>query len=416
MDLFWWLRRNKYCLEKVFTPTTYAELSYADRNNIQEDFVRNLKLPGKQIIVYGHSGSGKSTLVNKMLKDKKRNYIISSCIQNTHISDIILDAFDQLNVYYTSSVKHGKTSQISAELKLEYSKLSDSIKGTTTTTDDITQSRVLPPQLTPQRLCEFLGKANCIWVIEDFHKVIESEKVQLAQILKMFVDASNLYPNTKIIVIGASETAREMVRYDAELAGRVSELSIPLLANPELKQIIHHGTELLNIQFSSELVDEIVRHSNHLGTLTHQLCYNICSANNIEKRTWKKIQLEHREIDNSIRLFMQDKTDTFKQQFDKITQQRTGQYENVKTILNAMLLLNKEELTHHEILVEIQRQYPEYPPGNLSSYIKRLTNSDLDEVIRFDANSGKYSFSDPFFKAYVGMTLRGETNDEPANH
>lgn len=402
------LLRNRYKLEQVFTPTTYAELSYTPRKDIEADFLRNLKMPGKQLIVYGHSGSGKSTLVNKMLKNENRNYIVSPCMQNTHVNDIVLDAFDQLNNYYTSSVRHGQSNQITTELKLEYSKLSDTIRGMKTESHDITTTRVLPPQLTPQRLCEFLGKANCIWVIEDFHKVVADEKAQLAQILKMFVDAGNRFPNTKTIVLGATETAREIVNYDKELTGRVSEIPVPLLEDTELKQIIDTGTKILNISFDDNLKNEITQHSNHLGTIVHQLCYNICSVNGIWIRKWKNLEFSVNEIDESIKLFMQDKTDTFKQLFDKITQQRSGQYENVKTILQAMIAQDQESLTHHEILLQIQQQYPNYPPSNLSSYIKRLTQTEMDEAIRFDSNSGKYSFSDPFFKVYVQMRLRGE--------
>ena len=36
----------------------------------------------------------------------------------------------------------------------------------------------------------------------------------------------------------------------------------------------------------------------------------------------------------------------------------------------------------------------------------------MDEVLRIDLNSNKYSFSDPFFKAYVSMQMGIDTNDE----
>ncbi len=52
-----------------------------------------------------------------------------------------------------------------------------------------------------------------------------------------------------------------------------------------------------------------------------------------------------------------------------------------------------------DLLTKIQEQEPNYPPSNLSIYLKKLCSAERGEVLRND--SEHYSFSDPFFKSYI---------------
>lgn len=100
--LFW-----KSRLSKVFTPGTVATLTYVNRIAVENDFEKFIHTPGIQIILYGYSGSGKSTLNENILTKEKLKFIPSRCQSNTTMTDLILDAFDQLNVFYNS--EHRKT-------------------------------------------------------------------------------------------------------------------------------------------------------------------------------------------------------------------------------------------------------------------------------------------------------------------
>ncbi len=54
---------RSYKLSDVFTPSTVAKLTYVERKDVESDLIRNIGIPGLQIVLYGHSGSGKSTLI-----------------------------------------------------------------------------------------------------------------------------------------------------------------------------------------------------------------------------------------------------------------------------------------------------------------------------------------------------------------
>lgn len=226
---------KKYYLNDVFTPSTSAILTFVERPDLDKQINKALTIPGMQLIVYGHSGSGKTTITQNILNDKKINFISTNCILDTTINDIMLDAFDKLNPFYTSEYNTKTSVKISSELKSSYLSLDSILKSEMNKEYGDKQQRILPVQLTPQRLAEFLGVAKIVWILEDFHKVAVGERQKLSQILKIFVDTSNKYKNVKVIAIGAVGTAREVVNYDTELNNRISEVAVPLMTKDELE-------------------------------------------------------------------------------------------------------------------------------------------------------------------------------------
>ena len=116
--------------------------------------------------------------------------------------------------------------------------------------------------------------------------------------------------------------------------------------------------------------------------------------------TKKHIDIKDSELEQAIRDFASEKQDTYNALYLRITQQRERTYKNVEIILAALSKFDKD-VTRHDLLVEIRKKYPTYPPGNLSAYLKRLATPEKEEVLR--VNSGRISFSDPFFKSYIKM-------------
>jgi len=268
----------KHPANKVFTPTTPARLTFVEREVVNSKLVNALHTPGKQIVMYGHSGSGKSTLLENKLFQTYESHITTRCIHGLSFEQLVLDAFDQLGAFYTSTQASSRTSSTSSTLNTRYAGIKAQIGDSITNTDETTQERVLPPQLTPQTLARFLGEAGCCWVLEDFHKVQEEEKVKLAQVMKVFMDMADQYSDLKIIAVGAVHTARQIVEADSEMTNRVSEIHVPLMDDRELINIIEKGEALLNFNVRPNVTRGVVRYSNGLASVCHQLCLNICFA------------------------------------------------------------------------------------------------------------------------------------------
>lgn len=392
-------------LESVFTPSNAAKVNYVRRTELEKKIDKALKIVGTQLIVYGHSGSGKTTLVRKALSRNNRNFIKTSCISTSTLEELIVNAFDKLNPFYSSkkSVKH--TSKISSTLKAAYAGIDSALQAESSVEHTAEFQRVLPVQLTYEKLAEFLGAANCVWLIDDFHKVSDSEKKKLAEVMKAFVDISDDYPEVKIIALGAVNSPREVVNYNDELKPRLSETLVPLLNNTELRSIIENGAKLLNVEFQENLINQTVSYSNSLGSICHILSYNHCDLNGVDKTCRYTKEIPANVIKDSVEDYVKDKADTYQEKLDNALKQRERKFKNARLILNAIIQLNKEYVTHNEILSKIQEVQSDYPQGNCTTYLKKLISSDGNEILRFDENSGTYSFSDPFFKAFCKMAL-----------
>ena len=393
-------RKPMYELKNVFTPTTSANISYIARENVENKLRKALDIPGKQVVIYGHSGSGKTTVLNHIIKEKSLTTITSRCTNNSTIESIILDAFDELNPYYVESINGTRKESISGAISSEYLGIKSSIAGNVENSVGELKKRVILPQLTMQRLCEFIGAANAIWVIEDFHMVPNEEKRKISQMMKLFMDKARDYEKTKIVVLGAADYGYEVVQYDTELNNRVAEVEVPLLTTSEIIRIIQKGAEALNIGISIPVSNKIADYANCLATIAHQLAYNLCFNNKILCTQKRYIDIKDSKIEQAIKDFTSEKQDTYKALYLRITKQRERTYKNVEIILEALGTFNKD-VTQHDLLVEIQKKFPTYPPGNLSTYLKRLSTPEKEEVLR--VNSGRISFSDPFFKSYIKM-------------
>lgn len=406
---------KKIELNDVFTPTTAAKINFVKREKIEDRFLKHLSQPGMQIVIFGASGGGKTTLTTKLLATKKIPYITTSCIEGITVNQIILEAFDLLNPFYTSEKSKRNSGKVSSSTKAKYLNLQTQIQSELSFSSEEKQTRVLPVQLTPRRLAGFMGEVGCIWIIEDFHKVRDEEKKKLSQIMKIFYDMANEYRNLKIIALGAAKTARQVVEYDSELTNRIAELEVPLFSDSEISKIIRNGCQLLNVELPPNVMHNIIDYSNHLAAICHQLCFNICYQNGVEKKSRKTMTFGNKDLKVGIANYVEQKSDSFEKLLDRALKQRQGKFENSKLILKAIIDLSKEDVTYNEIFTKIQETHPTYPNGNLTTYLKPLLSPEKGEILRYDENSGKYSFSNPFFRAYVKLYFQNEETEAFSN-
>ena len=396
---------NGYDLEQVFTPTSEATLTYISRDTIEKELEKNIKIPGQQIIAYGHSGSGKTTLLRNKLKVMNQSYIKTHCESSTTFESILLQAFDSLNHYYTAETSETNSLQISSELKLTYLEISGALKSSSTTSNSVKSVRLLPVQLTPQRLSELMGAAECVWIIEDFHKVADTEKLRIADVIKIFIDTANDYKKVKIICIGAVGTARELMQFDDNLYNRVNELPIPLMTDAELRKIIEKGFKVMNLTMAPLLVDKVVHYSHSLGSVCHQICFDLCFYNDIKKSKYFIQELTEEDFRKAIDSFVRKNSDTYTKLYDKINSINLG-----PEILTAFED-DKEFLSIGEVEIKIP-SHSRIDRESLKDILFELSTSEFSEIVRFDRTSKKYSLSTPFFKAFLKMKMALERIEE----
>jgi hypothetical protein len=355
----------------------------------------------------GETGSGKSTLLSKKLEELYSGHITTRCHASLTFDQLLLDGFDQLDEYYIEGKNTTADRRMSASIVANFSRIRASIDSERKLSDMQTQRRIIPPQLTPQRLGEFLGAQELCWVLEDFHKMPEDQKKPLAQAFKIFSDLSADFPYAKIIAIGATDTAHQVVQYDPEMGNRVSELQVPLMDDDELRQIIRNGQRLLNVDMSA-VTKPIVRYSTGLASVCHQLALNVCLEADVLATVQPKIVFEEKDLDVALARYVSESSDTLKNSFDRaLKRHKVRRYDNTRLILSALAIGPLDGMLHAEILARIRQIDRHYPPGNLTYYLGQLTTEERGGVLRRSPN-GRHRFISPLHHTYAQATLNPE--------
>ena len=393
---------RSYNVYEVFTPSTQARVNFIDRDSINSQLMDAICTAGKQLIVYGESGCGKSTLLLNKLRDTYSSHIITRCSKATTYEQLLLDAFDQLSPFYVQGRTGKSGKSVSPALRAAFVSLSASFSRTS----EEQQNRALPPQLTAQRLAEFLGAQSMCWVVEDFHKMPSEEKAPFAQALKIFSDASTDYPDVKVIAIGATGTAREVVEYDSEMANRISELHVPLMTPEELGRIIENGQELLNVNLSA-VSQGVADYSLGMPSICHRLALNICLEKGVTNSQKVRIAFTWRDLDPAIQLWIKDSSDTIQAKlFRALGRRPRGKYDNYRIILRAVASGPVTGMTIDEILTRIHEDAKGYPERSLRRYLKELTKDEHGELLRA-VDDGKWRFVTALYHSIVqGMLAK----------
>jgi len=394
----------------VFTPTTPAKASFIEREEINEKLVDALRTPGTQIVVYGYSGSGKSTLLRNKLRQLYEHEVTTRCTSASSFDQLMLNAFDDLNGYYISELQEKNTATISVSAKTTLASIRSelSVNASSSSESSSRKTRLLPPQLTAQNLAKLMGEANCCWVLEDFHKIEESERTKLSQTMKVFMDMADDYKAVKVIAVGAVDSARQVVQYDPEMRTRIAEIHVPLMEPYELQSIINLGTKILKIGFSPSLTNKISHYANGLPAICHTLCLNVCQQNEIYQEADTPITLSAEELEPALKKYLSNSSDTLRMAFEaSLKQERKRKYNHPKLIIHALAQLSQDGATREEILRKIKKVEPTYSSRSFSGGIERLCKAHQTPLVRFDDNSGKYSFIDPLYRAFA-MALNSE--------
>ena len=402
---FKYFKRPRIKLEAVFTPAKAADINYIERKDIDSQLSSEMLTPGKQIIIFGHSGSGKTSSVRNLLNKSHYKFIKTHCESNTTFEQLLLNAFDELNIYVISEKKHKHSSTRERKLSSEYEKIKASIGNKITNEESDTFSRLLPPQLTPQKLAQFMGEEEVVWLIEDFHKVSNKEKIRIADVIKIFVDNANDYPTSKIICIGACQSAHELIQLDPNLKTRVSEVSVPLLKDEEIKKIIENGFSLLNVVPSTSLVEKLVYYSDRLGAFAHQMCMDICKGKGITHTTLKKQKIDDNSFQYAVDGFIKRSSDTLKSIYEAAVKNELGWY-ILKTFSNNVM----DKLSLDEIYKMVNRGKGSFNREQIKEKLEELMSPSFN-IIYYNSNSEKYAVSTPFWHRFLRLQFSIEHSE-----
>lgn len=391
-------------LDTVFTPSRPANQAYVKREGPEQDLRTALKTPGTQIVIYGESGAGKSSLAHRVMADLGRTRIVTSCDAATSYEDVLTSGFHQIGANATTGVRQTDEATVGAKGTVGVPGVAGAESHTSwTVNNEKLYSPVVEAPRTAEHLARRLGAAGVSWIIDDFHKVSDETKESLAHALKVFSDMSQEFPRTTIVVLGAANTPAEVWGSPANLPGRLASIEVPPLTPEELGAILDTGSELLNVDFS-KVRTEIIRHSVGLASVTHALAFMSCQELGVEDPAAECVLVTPAALEAAKRSYGRTRAPQVREAFEKALAvvQRKRKFDNYALILSALASFGESGATHSELYLKIRQTEPDYPSGNLTTYIVRLQKDDRGAVIR-KTLGGQYRFSTPLMHTHARM-------------
>ncbi len=310
---------------------------------------------------------------------------------------VLLDAFDQLESFYVDEkVVEGKVA-IDAGVKANFQLIKTHLTAKREDSKQSKSKRIVPPQLTGPNLGKMIGEAKYCWVLEDFHKIEGEEKKKLTQLMKVFMDLSDTYPELKIVAVGAVNTARQVVQYDSEMRRRLAEIHVPLMTDDEISKIVNNGCHMLNVKISKDLIQDISHHSNGVASICHQLCALMCEELDIFRTIspCDKISFDYSNVTYAVSEYLELESDTIKRAFDNALKLKDS--DDIIYALSAVDQAGAKLEKIHETLKSRELRYSE---KQISSILDKLLLEKYGELVKYDEDSHKFSFSDPFYRTF----------------
>lgn len=230
--------------------------SYVDRGKLDEQLRGLISRNKKHVALRGASKCGKSWLRRKIVT----NPIVVQCRLGKSVTDIYADALSQLGIELTvqsvtksafkGSVKAsvGAGSELLGKAGIEA--LSEQSSG-----QDVTRSKVGGDINDLRYVAEILKASGRKLVIEDFHYLSIDQRSNFAFDLKSFWDWG-----LNVIIIGVWSQDNMLLSLNADLAGRIEEISVTW-TSADLERILQQGGAALNIVFEQPLRSKIAEAS-----------------------------------------------------------------------------------------------------------------------------------------------------------
>ncbi|MGB9940259.1 hypothetical protein [Methanosarcina sp.] len=275
---------NTVSLAQVFgIGCDLPKYTYVDRSHLDEKF-KYLLSTQKHIVIYGSSKQGKSCLRKKVLSDSQCTII--QCIPSMTCENILQHILEVLNkpVPNVSDEKKINSTKNSLAAKLEAGcsligkfLLKGEVEGTDSVERSCSYQYTSGYEKNIQYISKKLFEENKKLVLEDFHYLSELTKEEFAFDLKAFFEN-----HTFVLISGVWEEQNILSYYNGDLLGRVDEINITW-TDPELNLVLAKGAEALNITFSNNLTERIIKCSFHNVGLVSRIAEKLCFIENILK-------------------------------------------------------------------------------------------------------------------------------------
>lgn len=238
-------------------------------------------------------------------------------------------------------------------------------------------------------------------IIDDFHKLDDATRAQIADLMKLLADESAT--DRKIIILGISKAGESLVSFASDLNNRIEV--IPFEANPQgsLLKVISLGEVALNIRINT--ADEIATAAAGSFYVTQMLCREICLAADVTtvQTVIKDVSISFPMVKSRV---MERLRRTFEERTKAFAQGTRLRAEGRAPYLKLLYWLATSEVW----TLRISKAVAEHAEmkGSISQIVEKgyvrdliAKHNDISAVLHFDQTAQQLSIEDPQYMFYL---------------
>lgn len=280
----------------VFTPGTYPEYTYVDRNDAKSETDLNsmLRTPGMLISIAGPSKSGKTVLVEKIVGTDNLIPITGAGIKSAEDlwKKVLRWMGDSDDISTTAETS--VSGSASAEVGGKAGFLGTGVEakgGVTGTIGRVGSETRIYRKANVESIIKEIAGSSFVVFIDDFHYIPKETQTLIAQEIK-----EAIRNDVKIITASIPYHADDTIRVNPDLRGRVYTLDLKYWTNEELMEIARLGLPKLNIDIDETVIRKMADNAVGSPQLMQQMLLVMCNQLGIEETVADPIKFQTSQI------------------------------------------------------------------------------------------------------------------------
>ena len=397
--------------EDVFTPAAPAvgSIVYARRRGPEQQFEDTLNEQGTQVLVYGDSAIGKTSFVLTELRHKKIDHIRVQCSNKMTWDQISHELLRQLK----EGIEHREVTAkvISPELSVNVYVAKAKLAGETSKQIE----KLLGGHLgTVQHITDVLCKKEISLVIDDFEKAkVSHTKVSVANLAKNLSDRAGGGKAGRVIVVGISDSADDLIGADLSIASRLRALHIPRMNDEEMELILNVGFSKLGIIGEGTVIKSLATYFGGFPKYAHGIGLGVSRA----VFAAGERNITHGSVQRGIRTFLRLYCKSVKVRYDKATTVRYKPKQEYLLVVKGLsdigaagpFTLDEAKLAIEQYMRVGSRgtnkpvEAFEMEKDKLKRILNRLSRPERGSMFTRSKITGCYSYSDPLSPIFINL-------------
>lgn len=379
---------NRSGVRKVFTPhqPIHDLKLFLGRESEVKQLIGYLNTPGQHALIFGERGVGKSSIANitseLLLRQVMGHKIVRKrCDSEDNFVTIVRKILETVNIDIYQDFKEKSSGFIVGKYLTHNKSKSSRFEGYS------------GKATSPSWVCEQIQDIDAIYVIDEVDSIQNNnDRKKIAELIKQLSDSGS---SLKILLVGISETASDLVDGHPSVNRCLKEVKINKMTDQEIRAIIISGSEKLSLPFTKKARSNIVSLSSGYPHFTHLLCLK--SAEEAIVNEQKKV--DSKNLLKAISSAVNDAEGTLRIDYNNAI--RSSQSPEYKNILLVASLCEEDEIKAKDIRAKYEEVFDEeISQGTLNNYFQRLVSDDDSSILRRIAK-GVYKFNDPRMPSYI---------------